>query len=74
MKNRLTTLATLLLAAPALLSAHSGHGKTDGETLLHYLTEPQHLAAVLTTLLIAVLIVRIGLQRRKEGVKAPGDA
>ncbi len=49
-------LSSVLVAAPAL--AHEGHGHSDGGSLLHYLLEPLHVAAVLGALLVGIFVVR----------------
>jgi hypothetical protein len=59
---------TIFLAAlcfSALAQAHSGHGRDGGDsTLLHYLSEPEHVAALV--LLVAVIGGAIGLRRRRR--------
>lgn len=55
----LILIITFLLTSSTLPSfAHEGHGHTEGHTLIHYLSEPIHLAGVLTILLGFVLLFR----------------
>lgn len=58
--KRLTILLALLL--PFISNAHPGHGDTEGFTIIHYFTEPQHLAF----LFIAMAVVLFFLGRSKE--------
>lgn len=62
----LAGLLSALLATP--LHAHSGHGQGgDGFTLLHYLSEAEHVAAlVLLPLLALVAGVKHRQQRRQR--------
>jgi putative copper export protein len=47
MKAQSTTLVPLvLLLASGTALAHPGHGATDPEGLVHYLTEPVHVVAL----------------------------
>lgn len=48
------TLALILLAGPAL--AHPGHAAAPHEGALHWLTETDHLVAVLATVAAAFLL------------------
>ena len=61
------TLCTLLaalgvLAAPAVASAHGGHGTTEPSSALHYLAEPLHLFGLLAVFAAVGLLV---LRRRR---------
>lgn len=60
MKKVIVALAVLL---PAISWAHPGHGDTDGYTIIHYFTEPQH--AVITLGVLAAVTVYIVRERRK---------
>ncbi len=61
MKKMIASLALLL---PALTWAHPGHGETDGYTITHYFTEPQH--AIITLGVLAAITVFIIRERRKS--------
>lgn len=56
----LRLIVTCLFISSTLLpsQAHEGHGHTEGYSLLHYLSEPIHLAGVMTIALSAVLLFR----------------
>jgi hypothetical protein len=55
--------ASLALFVPALTWAHPGHGETDGYTIIHYFSEPQH--AIITLGVLAAVTVYIIRERRK---------
>lgn len=57
---------TSLLAAcsPVLAFAHPGHGGSDGYTIIHYFSEPQH--AIITLGVMAAAIVLIVRERNKR--------
>ncbi len=59
MKRVLILLALML---PFISNAHPGHGGTDGFTITHYFTEPQHV----TFILLAMAVVIFFLGRSKE--------
>lgn len=61
MKKLATSLALLL---PVLIWAHPGHGDTDGYTIIHYFSEPQH--AIITLGVLAAVSVYIIRERRKS--------
>jgi hypothetical protein len=48
------------------LLAHAGHGKTDGTSLLHWLTEPVHLPYTLAAAALIVAIAVWSLRRKRE--------
>jgi hypothetical protein len=56
MRRLSPVLSSLFLAAPAL--AHEGHGRSEGGSLLHYLSEPLHAAAVVGAVLAAIFVAR----------------
>jgi hypothetical protein len=56
--------ASLALLLPALTWAHPGHGGTDGYTIIHYFSEPQH--AIITLGILAAVTVYIIRERRKS--------
>jgi hydrogenase/urease accessory protein HupE len=49
-----------LAAVTACISsfAHEGHGHTDGFTIKHYFTEPEHIIPVLLAAGVAVVLFR----------------
>ena len=55
-----------LLAAslPFLVFAHPGHGGSDGYTIIHYFSEPQH--AIISLAVMAAAIVLIVRERNKR--------
>jgi hypothetical protein len=57
---------TCLLAAslPILAFAHPGHGGSDGYTIIHYFSEPQH--AIISLAVMAAAIVLIVRERNKR--------
>ncbi len=57
-------IASLILLLPALTWAHPGHGETDGYTITHYFTEPQH--AIITLGVLTAITVFIIRERRKS--------
>jgi hypothetical protein len=58
--------ATVLLAVlPFASFAHEGHGHTHGFTIKHYMVEPQHAAA---TLLVIGVAIYFFLKRRERSV------
>ena len=59
-------LTAVLTASPAL--AHPGHGVTEGNSLVHYLLEPLHIAPVLL-LLTAGIATLVTLNRRKKSMR-----
>ncbi|MEI8073883.1 MAG: hypothetical protein WCH78_03970 [Bacteroidota bacterium] len=56
--------ASLALLLPALTWAHPGHGGTDGYTIIHYFSEPQH--AIITLGSLALVTMYIIRERRKS--------
>ena len=55
------------LMTTSSLTAHPGHGSSDGFSFWHFMTEPQHLIpSLVVLLLIPVLLV---LRSRKEEQK-----
>ena len=54
-------------ALPFFASAHPGHGDTEGYTIIHYFTEPQHL--IVTGLLMITTIVLVKYIRRERQIK-----
>ena len=58
-------ISSLLAASlPFVAFAHPGHGGTDGYTIIHYFSEPQH--AFISLGVMAVAIVLIVRERNKR--------
>lgn len=53
---RIICTLSALVASP--VQAHPGHGETGYGELLHYLTEPIHLASLLIAVVIAYVLIR----------------
>lgn len=60
--KKIIAIAAVLL--PLITLAHPGHGETDGYTIIHYFTEPQH--AIITLGILAATVVYIVRERRKK--------
>ena len=56
--------AILAILFPVLTWAHPGHGDTDGYTIIHYFSEPQH--AIITLGVLVAVSVYIVRERRKN--------
>ncbi|MBL7739180.1 MAG: hypothetical protein JNK14_08165 [Chitinophagaceae bacterium] len=52
----------LMLSAISPVWAHEGHGHTEGFTITHYFTEPEHFIP----LAIAVVAVIVWVRRRRR--------
>ena len=66
-KFRILGLAIVGISSPALALAHPGHGHTDPNGLLHYLTEPVHVVQILAAAGVFVgFIVATQLARHRE--------
>lgn len=61
MKKIIASAAVLM---PLITMAHPGHGGTDGYTIIHYFTEPQH--AIITFGILAAAGVFIAWERRQK--------
>ena len=58
-------ISSLLAASlPLVAFAHPGHGGTDGYTIIHYFSEPQH--AFISLGVMAAAIVLIVRERNKR--------
>lgn len=67
MRTRIFTLiAFLSVLVPSLALAHPGHGTYDGLNLMHYLTSPLHVIAVLGIILVNVVAIRYAKGRAKR--------
>jgi hypothetical protein len=62
MKKTLLYLLSSLF--PFLSFAHEGHGHTNGNTITHYLVEPEHL--VVTLIVFTAVIVTFRYITKKE--------
>ncbi len=61
MKKFIASAAVLM---PLVTMAHPGHGGTDGYTIIHYFTEPQH--AIITFGILAATGVFIAWERKQK--------
>ena len=61
MKRQLALIAIIMSMLPATVAtAHPGHGHGGNDSsLLHYLTEPMHLAVGLGTLVVSILAIML---------------
>ncbi len=60
MRKLLPFASVLFLLIPMLVTAHEGHGSTEGYTITHYMVEPVHFAIpVLLIAGIAFLVFRM---------------
>lgn len=61
MKRHLALIAIIMSMLPAsVATAHPGHGHDGGAyNLVHYLTEPVHLVAVVGTLVTSFLVIML---------------
>ncbi|QDT52673.1 hypothetical protein Pan44_06850 [Caulifigura coniformis] len=59
---------TACLVCTGSLLAHPGHGVTEGDSTMHYLVEPIHIAPVVL-LLVAGFGVGLWLKRRRNSLK-----
>lgn len=50
--------ALSLFSLPLISLSHPGHGNTDGYTITHYFTEPDHVSVTIAVLIVAVLYFR----------------
>jgi hydrogenase/urease accessory protein HupE len=61
-------VAIVVVLVPSLALAHPGHGQSDGGSLRHYLTEPEHLVALLAVVAAVVLVAALGRPHaRRQG-------
>jgi len=67
--ERMATVAVVWLIAGSSVFAHPGHGRGGGDfSILHYLTEPEHLFVAIPMLLIvaAAAAYAIGIVRPRS--------
>ena len=62
MRKLLPFASVLFLLIPMFVTAHEGHGSTEGYTITHYVVEPVHFA--IPVLLIAGIVFLV-LRMRK---------
>lgn len=55
MKKLVSLLVTLL--ATVAVFAHEGHGHTEGFTIKHYFTEPEHVIPIVVAVALAIVLV-----------------
>lgn len=59
------TILILVLLTPMLALAHPGHGTSNGNDWLHYLTSPSHLAPATLLLTFAILLLIVAKKPAK---------
>lgn len=64
-KNLFVLCIIFLFVGITTLSAHPGHGATDGSSLIHYLSEPLH-ATILASVIIIIAISATWMIMRKK--------
>lgn len=62
--NMKKVIASLAALTPLFALAHPGHGETEGYTIIHYFTEPQH--ALVTLGVVVLTTVFVMRERRKK--------
>lgn len=63
---RLALFAAALLALPAGLWGHPGHGATPPESASHYVLEPIHAAPVIAIILLTAAVMAFRRSRRSR--------
>ncbi len=63
-----TSIAALVVLAPATALAHPGHGHTAPDSWLHYLTEPVHAIAAAVALGAGIALT-VGSWRRSRATR-----
>ena len=67
MKRLLPFVSVLFILMPMLVTAHEGHGSTEGFTITHYMVEPVHFALPLLLIAgIAFLVIRMRKAVKKD--------
>lgn len=67
MKRLLPFASVLFILMPMLVTAHEGHGSTEGFTVTHYWVEPEHFALpILLIAGVAFLIIRMRKVVKKD--------
>lgn len=63
------SLMVCLIILPFTVNAHPGHGDHthDGFSVIHYFTEPEHIAVIVT--LLVTVVVALMVRRRKAAKK-----
>lgn len=62
MKKIIASLATL---TPLLALAHPGHGESEGYTIIHYFSEPQHALVTLGVVVVTGIFI-VWEKKRKQ--------
>lgn len=57
-------IASLVTLTPLLALAHPGHGESEGYTIIHYFSEPQH--ALVTLGVVVVTGIFIAWEKRSK--------
>jgi hydrogenase/urease accessory protein HupE len=66
-KKLILTFILIFISSCTNLFAHSGHGHTDGNSLIHYLMEPMHaMFLVAVVLMIAFSSIYLILKMKKR--------
>lgn len=63
------SLSGVLMLLPFALNAHPGHGDHthDGFSVIHYFTEPEHIAVIVT--LLVTVVIALMIRRRSAARK-----
>ena len=65
MKKVIDSLAAL---TPLFPLAHPGHGETEGYTIIHYFTEPQHLLVSLGVVVLTGVFIAVEKRKNKKSL------
>ena len=57
------------LATAAEILAHPGHGSTEGNSLVHFITEPVHILSFVATVAVGIVITLWYRARKKKLVR-----
>lgn len=64
--KKIVSALSLFAMIPAIVSAHPGHGGTDGYTIIHYFTEPVHAVALGVVMIAAFFYVRYAMKKNQH--------
>ena len=67
-KNLFVLCIIFLITGVTTLFAHPGHGATDGNSLMHYLSEPLHAAILASIVIIIATSATWMIMRKKKNV------
>ncbi|MFU8861161.1 MAG: hypothetical protein ACNA8K_12145 [Cyclonatronaceae bacterium] len=59
----------VILASAAEVLAHPGHGSTEGNSLVHFITEPVHILSFVATVAVGIVITLWYRARKKKLVR-----